>query len=146
MNRHLSTLVLSVLLASCTGQAAVLQSNAAFGCKMSPAKLQDDADRVCQGAIDAMENRLTPEEQQNPLNNEIFTWYGHAADARMFEQNAPTTMNLPVPIEMPNGDVAAEVSCEINTKHHSVTYARVTQGPKTQAQADFLHSLGACEE
>lgn len=133
MNRYLWTLTSLILLASCTSQAAVLQSGAAFGCKISPEKLQEDAARVCVGAIHQLEAGNV-------------TIGGKPADARMVEDNSTRTTDISEAMEMPNGDVAAEVLCEINTRHHSVTYVRVTRGPTTQAQADFLRSQGACEE
>jgi hypothetical protein len=129
MNRHLWILTTLVLLASCTSQSAALQSAAQFGCKISPEKLQDDAERICEGA------------SSRPI-----TMGGMQADSQRLEQDEPRTMNVSVPITMPNGDVAAEVLCEINTRHHSVTYVRITRGPTTQQQADFLRSQGACDE
>lgn len=55
-------------------------------------------------------------------------------------------MSLSVPIEMPNGDVAAEFTCEINTAHRSVIYARVSKPPQNQAEWDFVRNAGLCAE
>ena len=129
MNSRSWILTILVLAASCTSQSSVLQSGAQFGCKITPEKLQEDADRICEAA------------SSRPI-----TMGGMQADSERLEQNEPRTMNVSVPITMPNGDVAAEVLCEINTRHHSITYVRITRGPTTQAQADFLRSQGACDE
>jgi hypothetical protein len=107
----------------------VKQSAAQFGCKISPEQLQDDAARICIAA-----------------SSQPITMGGMQADSRRLEQDEPPTMNVSVPLAMPNGDVAAEVLCEINMVHHSVTYVRLTRGPTTQAEADFLRSQGACDQ
>jgi hypothetical protein len=129
MNRNLWTLTSVILLASCTSQAGILQSAAQFGCHITPEKLRDDADRICVAAT-----------------SQPITMNGMQADSERLEKDSARTMNVSVPITMPNGDVAAEVLCEISTQHHSVTYVRITRGPTTQAQADFLRSQGACDE
>jgi len=133
MNSRSWILTILVLAASCTSQSSVLQSGAQFGCKITPEKLQEDANRICEGAIHQIEAGNA-------------TMNGMPADAQMLEDNSARTMNISWVIEMPNREVAAEVLCEINARHKSVTYVRVTRGPTTQAQADFLRSYGACDE
>jgi len=48
---------------------------------------------------------------------------------------------------MPNGEIAAVAACAISRRHSSVTYASVSRGPETKAQADYLrNNLGACQD
>ena len=74
------------------------------------------------------------------------TLNGIPQDKKMLENNAPRTVTLLGSIKMPNGEVAAEGECEINTQHHAVINAHLVKGPTTKEQADFLRSLGACED
>jgi hypothetical protein len=91
-------------------------------------------------------NRVCEKAAHNLASGKNFTINGMQADARMAQQDAPPTMNASLPIVMPDKDVAGEVLCELNTQHASVTYVRITRGPTTQAEADFLRSQGACDQ
>ena len=118
-----------VLLAGCASQQATAERLASLGCKISPERVQELVNEACEVAA------------SGPI-----TMNGATSDRSMQEQDAPMTMNLSVPITTPQGDVAAEAECEINSRKHSVVYAHITKGPATQAEADFLRSLGACSE
>lgn len=112
----------------------MLRTAAELGCNISPEQAQELVERVCLQAGDAASKG------QVTIN-------GHRAGSSLALQDVnPPTMNLSVPITMPNGDVAAEVSCEVDSVHDSVTYAKVTKGPTTKEEADFLRAQGACAE
>lgn len=129
MNKHLWLVIAVALLASCSGQEAAIRDAAKFGCKVTPDRAQQLTEAVCIQAA------------QGPILQN-----GMRTDASMLEQNSPRTMSVSVPIEMPNGDVAAEVACQVNTHTHTVTSAQVTRGPTTKAETDFLRSQGACAD
>src|SRR5215469_7104789 len=128
MNGRLWILIAVVGLASCS-QSSALQSGAPFGCRMSAETANEFAGRICQGAA------------KRPIFQGEYQ-----TDAAMLEQNSARTMNVSVPVTMPNGDIAAELLCEINSKDKSVTYTRVTRGPTTKEEADYLRTQGACAE
>jgi hypothetical protein len=129
MNKHLRLVIAIALLSSCSGQESAIRAAAQFGCKVTPERAQQLTEAVCIGAA------------TGPIELN-----GRRTDAAMVEQNQPRTMSVSVPIEMPNGDVAAEVVCEVNTQHRTVTYAHVTRGPTTKEEADYLRSQGACAD
>jgi hypothetical protein len=129
MNKHLWLVIAISLLASCSGQKAAIRDAAKFGCQITPDRAQQLTEAVCIQAA------------KGPIEQG-----GKHTDASMLEQNAPRTMSVSVPIEMPNGDVAAEVVCQVNTHNHSVTSAQVTKGPTTKEEADYLRSQGACAD
>jgi hypothetical protein len=116
-------------ISSCTSQGAALQTAAALGCKTTQERVDQLAQSSCASAA------------AGPI-----TMNGMTTDASMREQNSNATSDISVPIAMPNGDVAAELVCHINTRHGSVVYARLTKGPTTKEEAEYLRSLGACEE
>jgi hypothetical protein len=129
MNRWRALVSAVVFVASCSIQQPTVENAAKFGCKLSPERAQELVNEACAVAAGG------------PI-----TMNGARSDRTMQEQDAPMTMNLSVPITTPQGDVAAEVACEINTRKHSVVYAHVTKGPSTQAEADFLRAQGVCSE
>ena len=128
MNGRLWILIAVAGVASCS-QTSALQSGTTFGCRMSAETANEFAGRICQGAA------------KRPI------YLGeYQTDAAMLEQNNSRTIDVSVPVRMPNGDIAAELLCEINTKDRSVTYTRVTRGPTTNEEADYLRTQGACAE
>jgi hypothetical protein len=72
-----------------------------------------------------------------------------SVDPSSLVQNGTATQMISAPVMMPNGEIAAVAACAIRRRHNSasVTYASVSRGPETKAQADYLRdSLGACLE
>jgi hypothetical protein len=72
-----------------------------------------------------------------------------SVDPSSLAQNGTATQMISAPVMMPNGEIAAVAACAIRRRHStaSVTYASVTRGPETKAQADYLRdSLAACLE
>jgi hypothetical protein len=68
-----------------------------------------------------------------------------SVDPLSLAQNGTATQTISAPVMMPNGEIAAVAVCAISRRHSSVTYATVTRGPETKAQADYLrNNLGAC--
>ncbi|HEY6417939.1 MAG TPA: hypothetical protein VIX59_02960 [Candidatus Binataceae bacterium] len=127
MNKCLWIVIAIALLASCTSEEAALRSSEQFGCKITRERAEQLTGTLCL------------QESNGPA-----TVGGVPQDTRE-EQNVRATQDVSVPITMPNGDVAAEVLCEINMQQHSVVYTRVTRGPTSKAEADYLRTLGACE-
>jgi hypothetical protein len=130
MNKRIWLVTAIALLFSCSSQDSATGVAAQYDCKITPDQVQQMTEEVC------LEQAAHPEG---------INMGGYATDASMREQNAPPTMNVSIPIKMPNGDVAAEVLCEINMRHHAVIYARLTKGPTTKEEVDFLRAQGACE-
>lgn len=88
-----------------------------------------DAKKICEGMRD------------RPI-----TINGEKTDSQMAEQDSRATEAFSVPIQMESGDVATEVTCNINMAHRSVVYAQVTKKPQTDAASDYLRTQGLCAE
>jgi hypothetical protein len=127
MRRIFLVMAVAVLFAACSSEKAALQSAEQFGCHITPEQARQAAETACASVA------LGP-----------ITMNGYDQDTRVEMQNVPRTMSISAPLKMPNGDVAAEVACEVNTVHHSVIYAQITRGPTSKEEADYLRSLGAC--
>jgi|SRR5271156_5684725 hypothetical protein len=134
MKMHLSFAIPAiVLVASCSSQESALRSAQQFGCKISP----EHAQELVEDACGQLASGAAPVEMNST---------GLTADDRMQEQNSARTETVSGWIKMPNGEVAAEGECEINTEHRKVIYAHITRGPTTQEEADYLRGLGACDQ
>ena len=49
-------------------------------------------------------------------------------------------------VTMPNGEVAAEVFCDIDAAQNAVVGAQLLDGSATSGAADYLHDQGLCSE
>lgn len=129
MNRCLFVLIPMLTMSACTSHGAAIQTAAGLGCNVTPERAQHLVESACANAAAGS-----------------YTMGGYATDASMREQNAPPTADVSVPITMPNGAVAAELVCDISTRHKSVVYASATKGPTTKEEAEYLRTLGACAD
>jgi len=120
--RHAAALALvGILIAGCGSQNSASKTPADFGCKISPLNAQ----QMCMLAAAEFE-RNPPDEYQAQITN------------------ATSTTRINWGVKTPQGEIASQVSCSLNRAHHSVVYANLLEGPKTQEQADYLQSQGLC--
>jgi hypothetical protein len=91
-------------------------------CKLSPQSVQT----ICLNA--AKEKNLIP--HQNKPD----------------EQPDPAVFRFNYSVQMPNGEIAAVVSCEIDAAHNAVVDAQLLQASATSEAADYMHEQGLCSE
>jgi len=74
----------------------------------------------------------------------VMTDSGLTMDSRNASLETARTNSLNVPIQVPNGSML-EFHCEINTRHQSVIYAGLDEGPAlTDHDVEYLRSAGLC--
>jgi hypothetical protein len=119
MNRGVRIgMVLALALGGCASQGGAAPGAGAI-CMI-------DATQVCEG-----------------LKDKPITMNG-PADAQGVEDSSPITMNISVPLPLPDGDVGAEVACELNSRTRKVIYSRVTNPPQSEQAATYFKQAGLC--
>jgi hypothetical protein len=119
MFKFYGAILCSLAIASCAAQRG---SGASFGCTI-------DAAKVCEG-----------------IKDEPIRLGNYRADRQMLEQNAPATMPVELPLRLPNGDVGAELVCNMNSRTHKIIYSQVTVPPQTEQAAAYFKEHGLCLE
>ena len=152
-NRKLKNLLAGVaivlaLTTSCaTRQAPLRDSRVALGCRVNAnvicySAVRDPGVAICTPPTPAVSGVMICESNANGAKTDDLS-----IDPSSLAQNGTATQMISAPVTMPDGEVAAVAACAISRRHGSVTYASVTRGPQTKAQADYLrNSLGACLE
>jgi hypothetical protein len=120
MNRGVRIgMVLALALGGCASQGGAAPGAGAI-CTI-------DATQVCEG-----------------LKDKPITMNGQQTDAQGLEGSSPITMNISVPLPLPDGDVGAEVQCELNSRTRKVIYSRVTKPPQSEQAATYFKQAGLC--
>lgn len=126
MNHRALMFFIVVLLTGCASQKSPNAPAPDFGCRVST----QNAEQMC--LMFANDFRLDP---------------SHYTLANISNANQPhATTRTDWGVKTPRGEFAAQVTCEINTAHYSIVYAKLLEGPKTQEQADYLQSQGLCSD
>lgn len=142
--------IVLTLTASCaTRQEASSSPQAGLGCKVNPNVICYSAGAsqnvgICTPPTPAVSGVMICESTAYEAKVDPLS-----VDPSSLAQNGTATEMISAPVMMPNGEIAAVAACAIRRRHStaSVTYAAVTRGPETKAQADYLrNSLGACLE
>ena len=91
-------------------------------CKLSPLNVQN----IC--LVAAKDKKLIPHQKKPD------------------EQPDPAVFRFNYSIQMPNGAIAAEASCEIDAAHNVVVDAQLLHASATSEAADYMHEQGLCSE
>ncbi len=137
--------IVLTLTASCATRQSPSNGRATLGCVVNPnvichSAVVDQNVEICTPPTPAVSGVMICESTANEFKTDPLS-----VDPSSLAQNGTATQMISAPVMMPNGEIAAVAACAISRPHNSVTYASVTRGPKTKAQADYLrNTLGAC--
>lgn len=140
-------IVLTLATSCATRQPPSSGGQTTLGCRVNPNVICQSAvvDRnvaICTPPTPAVSGVMICESTANGVRADPLS-----VDPSSLAQNGTATQMISAPVMMPNGEIAAVAACAISRRHSSVTYASVSRGPGTKAQADYLrNNLGACQD